>query len=212
MQYYDYFKLRGLDDEVIRAFNLGWCREDGKSSHKDFLPFIDSRFYNKVLFPIYNLHGSLISVSSRSIQKDEKGYIHTAYSKRFHLYGLNVTYPYILSSRKVYIVEGNFDLLTLYKQGIKNVVAMLGSKLSLEQASLLVRFADELILASDSDNAGKKCALNFVDLLKRNDISFKILKLPFGEDPDTFVKKFGAEAFIKLEPKNLLQRVSEIKI
>jgi len=209
-QYLDYFYSRGLDEDIIKTFKLGWCNLKGKCSHHEFLPFVDNRFFNHVLFPIYNLHDDLISVSARSIDANNKNYIHTSYNKKDHLYGLNTTHFHILNSQKVYIVEGNFDLLTLYKNGIKNVVAMLGSNLSLSQVSLLVRFTNKLVLASDGDDAGFKCRRNFIEMAKKNNISFNILKLPNGYDPDSYVKKYGAQSFLKLEQKDALQRIKEI--
>lgn len=209
-KYLDYFYSRGLDDATIKAFNLGYCTESGRCSSPEFQPLTDFRFRDCVLFPIYDLYNNLIAVSSRSITG--KAYIHSVYSKRKHLYGLNVTHKEILRTGKVYIVEGNFDLLTLYKNGITNAVAMLGSKLSLEQLGLLTRFADEVILVADGDKAGVDCAQKFVTLAKENSVNHKVISLPLvpKTDPDLFVKTKGAQAFFELQPQNLLDRLKGI--
>lgn len=211
-KYTEYFYGRGLDDATINAFNLGYCTEKGKCSSPEFQSLVDYRFHDCVLFPIYDLYGNLIAVSSRSVTG--KAYIHSVYSKKKHLYGLNVTHPYILEAKKVYIVEGNFDILTLYKNGIKNVVAMLGSKLSAEQLALLVRFADEVILVADGDKAGIDCAQKFVALAKENSVNHSVIKLPVvpKTDPDLLVKTKGAQALFELQPQNLLDRLQGISL
>lgn len=148
-------------------------------------------------------------MASRSV--DVKKYIHSSYSKHRHLFGLNVTYKEILRTRKAFVVEGNFDLLTLYENGITNVVAMLGSKLSIEQLSLLIRFADEIVIASDGDKPGRDCARKIISMLNANDIDYSQINLPEGSDPDSFVKKYGVQTFLDLKTPSQSERI-KIKI
>lgn len=199
-----------MSSETIKTFNLGYCSKTGQCSSRDFLPFIDNRFFDSVIFPIYDLHDNLISISARPLKTQGFKYIHTSYEKAKHLYGLNITHPYILKEKCVYIVEGNFDLLTLFQNGITNVVAMLGSQLSVDQISLLIRFTNEIRILADGDEAGIKCADKISHLLEDNNISFKRINLPKGMDPDTFIKSYGVEAFNKLHPQDLLSRIKGI--
>lgn len=207
-KYLDYLHVRGLSNSTIRDFEIGMCGPTGTCSNPEFAPFIDFRFHDTVLFPIKDLYNNLVAVASRSV--DVKKYVHTKYTKSKHLFGLNVTYKEILRTRKVFIVEGNFDLLTLYENGIRNVVAMLGSKLSLEQLSLLTRFAEEIIIASDGDKPGQDCAQKIIKILKDNNINYRQVNLPAGSDPDSFVKNNGSDAFLRLQSPNLSERIRGI--
>lgn len=204
-RYSNYLYSRGLSDATIETFGIGACDASGRCTHPEYTPLIDFRFHDAVLFPIRNLYNQLIGVGSRSV--DAKMYIHSAYSKRRHLFGLNVTYPEIFRTRKVFVVEGNFDLLTCYEHGIRNVVAMLGSKLSLEQLSLLIRFADEVVIASDGDQAGQDCAKKISTMLAENSIKYRQLSLPLGLDPDAYIRAHGADAFLGLQSVDLIERV-----
>jgi len=207
-KYIDYFYSRGIRDGTISDFELGYYDEFEHCSKAEFIPFVDYRFKGKVLFPIKDLYNNLIAVASRSIEG--KDYIHSKYSKRFHLFGLNVTCTEILKTGKVFIVEGNFDLLTLYEHGIKNVVAMLGSKLSVEQLSLLMRFADEFIIATDPDKSGQDCAKKIIEMLKEDNLAYRQINLPERSDPDSFIRSHGVDAFLRLLPSGLAERIENI--
>lgn len=206
-KYSDYLYSRGLSDATIETFGIGACDTFGRCTHPEYLPLIDFRFHDTVLFPIRNVYNDLVAIGSRSV--DAKMYVHSKYSKRQHLFGLNIAYPEIFKTRKVFVVEGNFDLLTCYEHGIKNVVAMLGSKLSIEQLSLLVRFADEIVIASDSDEPGQECARKIATLCRENSIKYRKLNLPTGSDPDSLIRAKGADAFLRLQSTDPLERLKE---
>lgn len=208
-KYSQYLYDRGLSNNTIRDFGIGYCDQSGKCSNEEYIPLIDFRFHDTVLFPIRDMYNSLVAVGSRSVD-GEKRYVHSKYTKGRHVFGLNVTHQEILRTRKVYIVEGNFDLLTLYENGIKNAVAMLGSKLSLEQLGLLIRFAEEVIIASDGDEPGLECAQKIETMLKENSISYRRINLPQGSDPDSFVRTHGADAFLGLQSPNLSERIGRL--
>lgn len=208
-KYLQYLYDRGLSNSTIKDFDIGYCDQYGKCSHEEYIPLIDFRFHNTVLFPVKDMYNSLVAVGSRSVD-GEKMYVHSKYTKSRHVFGLNVTHQEILRTRKVFIVEGNFDLLTLYENGIKNAVAMLGSKLSLEQLGLLTRFAEEVIIASDGDKPGQECAQKIIAMLKENSISYRQINLPQGSDPDSFVRTHGADAFLGLQSPNLSERIGRI--
>ncbi len=207
-KYLRYLYSRGLSDSTIHDFEIGYCEPSGTCSYLEYSPFVDFRFHDSVLFPIKNVYNQLVAVASRSV--DTKKYIHTKYTKSHHLFGLHRTYPAILRTRQVYIVEGNFDLLTLYEHGITNAVAMLGSKLSLTQLSLLTRFAEEIIIAADGDKPGRDCAQKIAKMLVDNNIKYRLLNLPDGSDPDSFIRNHGADAFLGLQTSSLLERVMRI--
>ena len=205
-----YFKQRGLTDQTVKTFNLGYCDTSGYVTVPEVSSFVDRRFYHSALFPIYNLYNVPISVSARPLSPGSPfKYVHTHYDKAHHLYGLNVTWPDILKARKAYIVEGNFDLLTLYQYGITNTVAMLGSQFSPTQLCLLTRFCDEIVIATDGDEPGIKCASKIMKLCQSRGIKSSLLKLPPSMDPDNFVKTYGASAFVKLAPKTLSEMLHE---
>lgn len=206
-KYLDYLYFRGLSNGTIRDFEIGSCDPLGACSRPEFEPLVDFRFYDTVLFPIKNVYNELVAIASRSV--DTKKYIHSKYTKSLHLFGLNVTYKEIIRTRKVFIVEGNFDLLTLYEHGIKNVVAMLGSKLSLVQLSLLTRFAEELIIATDADQPGHDCAQKIIKMCKENSVNYRQINLLPGSDPDSFIRSSGPQAFLNLISQNSLEKLNE---
>lgn len=208
-KYLDYLYARGISDKTIATFGIDICDPSGRClSHPEYADLIDFRFYDTVLFPVKDLYNNLVAVASRSV--DVKKYVHSKYTKSRHLFGLNIAYKEILKTRKVFVVEGNFDLLTLHQNGITNAVAMLGSKLSLEQLGLLLRFAEEIIIATDGDTPGQACADKIKEMVRENGAAYRQINLPTGSDPDSFVKKNGADAFLRLQSLNLSERIRGI--
>lgn len=205
-KYTDYLHSRGLSDKTIATFGIGHCDSSGSCTHKEYAPLIDYRFHDTVLFPIKDLYNNIVAVASRSV--DVKMYIHSKYTKSRHLFGLNIAIEDILSSKKVFVVEGNFDLLTLHEHGIRNAVAMLGSKLSPEQLGLLARFAEEIVIATDGDQPGRDCAQKIREMCKANNINYRQLNLASGFDPDSFIRAHGADAFLRLQTPNLSERIN----
>lgn len=204
-KYADYLYSRGLSDRTIKTFDIGFCDTGGNCSSPSYRPFVDYRFYDTVLFPIKDLYNNIVAVASRS--PDVKKYIHSKYTKSKHLFGLDVAHAEILRTRKVFVVEGNFDLLSLHEHGITNAVAMLGSKLSIEQLSLLTRFAEEIIVAADGDQPGRECARKIEEMCKENNINCRQLNLPPGSDPDSFIRTHGADAFLRLQTPSPLEKL-----
>ena len=213
----DYLKKeRRLDDKTIQQFMLGYCDPQGTiyvnsdfpQTHLELKP----HFRDAVLFPIFNLYGDLVGISARPFKKDSLKYVNTVYAKTEHLYALSVTWKDCLQARKVYIVEGNIDVATMWQKGIKNVVGMLGVILSEKQLCLLSRFVDEIVLVPDSDTGGEK----FLQRMKRDlkntafDLKIKIIDLPKGLDLDTFLKDHTIEEFMALEKKHLFPTLKEL--
>jgi DNA primase len=199
---------RGLTEESIKLFHLGFCDPHGTvyidADFTEPLPVLDFRFYNSSIFPIQDLYGKCIGVSCRPLvpKSDMPKYINSSYEKAEHLYGLNVTWKDLVKEKRAFVVEGNLDLLQMWQKGIRNVVGMLGSNFSVVQLAILLGFVEQVTFVPDGDMAG----LNFMEktkntLLKRyKDVpmSFSFLMLPTGYDPDSYLKKFSKEEFLAL--------------
>lgn len=204
---------RKINEETILKFHLGYVAPDGETyidaDFLDKLPVLDKRFYHSTMFPIFDLYNNIIGVSCRPlVQKiGSPKYLNTSYEKSEHLYGLSETWKDCLKEQTVYIVEGNLSLLTSYQAGIKNCVAMLGSKLSLHQVCLLSRFVKKIILVPDADKAGQKLIEkmqeNIPTKLYDSDVKFTYVELPAGQDPDDYFKVHSMQDFLGLGEQEL---------
>ena len=203
---------RKLSEETIRTFHLGYVAQNGEvyvgADFTGALPAMDKRFYHSTMFPIFDLYGTCIAVSSRPLGPTQTKYINTQYEKSEHLYGLSVTWKECLKEQAVYVVEGNVSLLQMYQAGIKNCVAMLGSKLSLRQVCLLSRLVKKIILVPDADKAGneflKKMKGNIPTKLYEADVKFTYVGLPSGNDPDDYLKTHSRQDFLGLSEQELI--------
>ena len=225
----EYLLSRGLSEETIRTFKLGYSPDSwdflvGKLAN-DFTPdlliksglFVRSekdnrifdRFRGRVMFPVHDDRGNAIGFGGRLMKDDKKDakYLNSPetpiYNKRKILYGLNITREHIRKGKKAIVVEGYMDFLQLYQHGYINVVAGSGTAFTDEHARLLRRFADEAILCYDSDTAGQKAAVRTGFSVSSQKVECKVLVLPEGEDPDSFLRKEGAEGFFKKETSAL---------
>ena len=218
---YDYLRKRGLDDKTIKKFGLGFSydswnsmmnylldkgyeRQDlvdsGLITHKvDGDKYFD-RFRNRVMFPIFDYVGNVIGFGGRVLDDSLPKYLNSPdsiiFNKRYNLYGLNFARKNI-NNKTLVLVEGYMDLISLYQYGIKNVVATLGTALTEQQGQLIKRYADTVILAYDSDDAGIKAALRAIDILRKLDINVKVIDLQKSKDPDEYIRQYGLESFTK---------------
>ncbi len=216
---------RNIQAEAIEHFQLGLAGEewDGFINYarkKDLSPDIldkaglvlfsektkkhFDRFRQRLMIPIMNLSGRPIAFGGRTLKKGEPAkYMNSPetalYSKSNILYGLNLAKDYIRDSKTVYIVEGYFDVISLWQIGIKNVVASSGTAFTSQQARLLARFAETAYLFFDSDSAGRTAALRSVDSLYDAGMEVKIIQPIAGEDPDTIAKKYGKEKIEEIQ-------------
>jgi DNA primase len=203
---------RKLTEDTINAFNLGYCSTNGEiyegANFQGMLPILDPRFYHSTLFPIADMHGTIVGVSARPLGPTQTKYINTSYEKSDHLYGLNVTWKDCLLKQSVYVVEGNISLLIPWQHGIKNIVAMLGKTFSFKQICLLSRFVKKIVFVPDGDLSGQKLLEKLQKTIPNQfydaDVEFTYLSLPDGKDPDDFIKVFGKDAFLKLEERKLV--------
>ncbi len=216
---------RQIQPEAIDHFQLGLAGEDWDgfikyAQRNDLTPDIldkaglvifsgktkkhFDRFRQRLMIPIMNLSGRPIAFGGRTLKKGEPAkYMNspetTLYSKSNVLYGLNLAKDFIRDSKAVYIVEGYFDVISLWQVGIKNVVASSGTAFTSQQARLLARFAETAYLFFDSDSAGRTAALRSVDSLYDAGMEIKIMQPIAGEDPDTIAKKYGKEKIKEMQ-------------
>lgn len=219
---YDYLRNRGLDDKTIKRFGLGYSQDSwnslmdylieekgysqeellecgliGKSTKTD--KYYD-KFRNRVMFPIFDYRGNVIGFGGRVLDDSLPKYLNSPdtliFNKRHNLYGLNFARKN-LSSRTVILVEGYMDLISLYQYGIKIAVATLGTALTSQQARLIKRYADNVIISYDSDGPGTKASLRAIDILVEAGLSVKVLDLKVAKDPDEYVRKYGTDEYRK---------------
>ncbi|MBN2188328.1 MAG: DNA primase [Chitinispirillaceae bacterium] len=216
----EYFKSRGLSAETVRDFKLGYAPPgwsslisfaEGKGVAADALVAcgcavrkedgaVYDRFRERVMFPLVDLSGRIIGFAGRGLDKDATPkYLNSPetalYRKKEFLYGLNSTRQYIKDERVVLVVEGYMDFLMLFQSGIRNAVATSGTAMTPEHANIIKRFAPRAVLVFDGDEAGQAAAQRGVYTLAPFDLDVSILVLPPEEDPDSFVRKSGPDAF-----------------
>jgi DNA primase len=202
---------RKLSEESILAWHLGYCDSQGEvyidADFQGQLPVLDKRFYNSTIFPVYDLHGSVVSVSARPLGQSAIKYVNTSYEKANHLYGLNLTYKNILKTQKVYVAEGNLSAITPWQHGLKNVVALLGINISHTQLCLLNRFAKQVCFMVDADKAGE----NFIEKMRQQipskyfdtDMKFSFVTFPKGQDPDSYFQDHTLKDFLDIPEQEL---------
>jgi len=219
-----YLENRGIKYSTIRKFGLGYSFPLGNNLYKllqekgfnnDAIiksglvlkgkkgDYFD-RFRNKLMFPIFDVRGNVIGFGGRSLDNSLPKYMNSpetlVYSKGRNLYALNIAKNF--KEKKLIIVEGYIDVITLHQNGIINSVASLGTALTENQGRLLKKYAEETIISFDADTAGQTATMKSLDLLANIGCKVKVLSIPDGKDPDEYVRKNGAEGFIKLIDKS----------
>ncbi|HVX40177.1 MAG TPA: DNA primase [Gemmatimonadaceae bacterium] len=181
----------GFDDARQIAAGVLLVREDN--------PEPRPRFRDRLMFPIYDVHGHIVGFGGRVLGDGEPKYLNSAeselFAKRQLLYGLNWAKQAIRKADRLVIVEGYFDAIRLMLAGINEAVAPLGTALTEQQAQLIQKYTKNVFLLYDSDQAGLKATFRSGDVLLAHGISVRVITLPEGEDPDTYVAKAGAEGF-----------------
>lgn len=159
---------------------------------------VRARFRDRLIFPIYDVGGRVVGFGGRLLRAGEPKYLNSAespvFSKGRLLYGMNWARNAIRRAERVLLVEGYFDLVRLVVAGLEEVVAPLGTALTGDQAALITRYSKHVFLLYDSDRAGLKATFRAGDELLRQGASVRVVTLPGGEDPDTFVRAHGREA------------------
>ena len=221
---YKYIKERGLSDETIEKFKLGYAPKDlhwlkkfllSKNFTEDFLKtsglfsskYPDISFFsNRLMFPIFDRYGKVVAMGGRKLDENPKTpkYLNSGemlqYKKGETLYAFNFAKKAIKENKKVIFCEGYMDCIAYHQCGIEYAVAPLGTALTEEQIKIIQPFCDEVLLSFDSDGAGQKATERAIYMLRRNNITVKIIKLSGGKDP--------AEIMLNLGKKILTTEVS----
>ncbi len=219
----DYFLKRGIKEDVIKRFGLGYAPdgwhnlimylrkkgfndnimlEAGLISKSEKSGNTYDRFRNRVMFPVFDVKGKVIGFGGRVLDDSKPKYLNSPETPVFHkgtnLYGLNFATKNKLEQDYIIIVEGYMDLISLHQHGITNTVASLGTALTVNQARLLKRYVNKVIISYDADVAGQTATLRGLEILRNAGFDVKVLKVPQGKDPDEFVRNNGKEAFLRL--------------
>lgn len=216
-QAYEYLRNRGLSDETIKGFGLGYSSKYSDSLYRylkgkgysdtilkesglfsaDERYGMHDKFWNRVMFPIMDVNNRVIGFGGRVMGDAKPKYLNSPETKIFdksrNLYGLNIA----RRTRKNYLIicEGYMDVISMHQAGFTNAVASLGTALTSGHASLMSRYTKEVLLTYDSDEAGQKAALRGIPILREAGIKPRVVNLTPYKDPDEFIKAEGQEAF-----------------
>ena len=189
---YKYLSSKGFDREAMVKSGLVMESKDGRGLY--------DRFFNRLMFPIFDIQGRAIAFGGRIIDKGEQKYLNSpetaVFSKSRTLYGMN--FAKAARKREIILVEGYMDMISIYQAGFPNVVAGLGTAFNGEHAATLRKLADSVILLYDSDEAGTRAALRAIPVLVGGGFDVKVTQVTGAKDADEFIKKYGRDAFGKL--------------
>lgn len=216
-----YFAERGLREDIIRKFQLGYSLDQRDALYKaatragykkEFLEKtglviaydsgnVNDRFRGRVIFPVHTLSGKVVAFGGRTLKKDEKTakYVNSPESEIYHksneLYGIYFAKQAIVKQDRCFLVEGYMDVIGMHQVGVENVVASSGTALTQGQIRLIHRFTNNITVLYDGDAAGIKAALRGIDMLLEEGMNIKVVLLPDGEDPDSFARSHSASEF-----------------
>lgn len=215
----EYIKKRKLNNETLKTFKLGFSGnfdelykalkkegfeekeilESGLVNKNEKGLYID-RYRNRLMFPIFDVRNRIIAFGGRVLDDSKPKYINSpeniVYSKSRNLFGLNVAKKG--DTKRILIVEGYIDVISLHQRGITNVVAPLGTALTQQQGWLLRKSSEQIILSFDSDGAGQTAINRSIDILKNMGCDLRILQMDGAKDPDEYIIKYGSARFTKL--------------
>lgn len=229
----EYVKKRQLSNETLKSFKIGFSGkfdelfkelrkqgfeekeilESGLVNKNDRGQYID-RYRNRLMFPICDVRGRVIAFGGRVLDDSKPKYINSpeniVYSKGRHLFGLNVAKKG--DTKRLLIVEGYMDVISLHQRGITNVVAPLGTALTEQQGWLLRKNAEQIILSFDSDEAGLQAKLRALEILQNMGCDLRVLQMDGAKDPDEYILKYGNARFQALVDKALSVIEFKVKI
>ena len=215
----NYAKQRGLSQKTIEKFMIGYSPKNKlitaalkkgytydmllksglvtKTQNGQIFEYMSER----LVFPIMDLQGRVIAFGGRTLTNQKSKYINSpetsVYSKSANLYGLFNTLPELRQDRRIFLLEGYMDVVMTQQYGVSGTVASLGTSFTPQQAKLIERYADKVILLFDPDQAGKTATKRALDIFAGTDIPVKVATLPDGLDPDEYLLKYGKENFDK---------------
>ena len=231
---YEYLKDRELSDETIKQFGLGYSNiysddlyrylkskgyDDDILYKTGLLTYDEQRgahdkFWNRVMFPIMDVHNKVIAFGGRVMGDGMPKYLNSPetliFDKSRNLFGLNFARQ--ARTRKLLLCEGYMDVIALHQAGFTNAVASLGTAFTSQQASLIKRYADEVYLTYDSDQAGTNAVLRAIPILKEAGLSAKVVNMKPYKDPDEFIKALGKEQYEKRIEQALNSFLFEIEV
>jgi len=212
-----YLRQRGMRDDIIKKFGIGYCPEGKDTMTSEALKegfkmeylektgltikredWIRDRFAGRMMFPIHGISGRVIGFGGRTLTQDKTiaKYLNSPESDIYHksrvLYGIFQAKRSIIKEDKCYLVEGYTDVTSLHQSGIENVVASSGTSLTIDQIRLIRRFTSNVTIIYDGDQAGIKASMRGIDMVLEEGINVKVLPLPEGEDPDSFSRSMSA--------------------
>ncbi len=212
----DYFVRRRLPMKMIRHFGLGWApesrfalvnhlRSKGYSEREMIAANVAvetrsgramDRFHARVMFPIIDLRGNVVAFGGRILTNEKPKYINTSdtpvYHKSSGLFAMNFA-KNALENDRIILAEGYMDVISLHKAGIENAIASLGTALTAEQARIIARYAKEVVICYDSDEAGQKAAQRAIPILRGAGLLVRVMAVPGNKDPDEFINACGDE-------------------
>lgn len=187
----DYMKTQGFSEEELVAANLCGIGKNGG---------IYDQFRDRVIFPIIDLRGNVIAFGGRIIDGTGPKYLNSSdtlvFKKSFNLFSLN--FAKNSDEKRLILAEGYMDVISINQGGFENVVATLGTALTSEQARLMSRYAEEVIICYDSDGAGQAATHKAINLLSEAGVKTKVIHMEGAKDPDEYIKKFGSQRFRQL--------------
>jgi DNA primase len=193
-----YLRQKGASQLQIERSGLVVKKDEGGSY---------DRFRGRLMFPVLDAQGRPIAFGGRTLRNEDAKYINSpetaAYVKGRNLFGLNLTRDEIRRQEFAILVEGFLDLIVPYQFGVRNIVASLGTALTVEQVKLLSRFARKVVVNYDGDRAGVQAAKKSIEILLAEDLEVKVLVLPENADPDEFIRKFGVTEYQRRRAKAL---------
>ena len=216
----EYALGRGMSKSILTTFGVGYApdswdnlvkamrakgytdeelKESGLVSVSQKNGNIFDRFRDRLMFPIIDVRGNVIGFGGRIIKKDSDAakYLNSPetliFNNRKNLFGLNLAKK--SKAGFLILVEGNIDVVTLHQYGFDNAIASLGTSLTEEQAALMTRYAEQVILIYDGDKAGQNATQRAIPILEKAGLQVKVLQLKDAKDPDEYLKKFGADKF-----------------
>ena len=216
----DYMLRRGITPATARRFGLGCAPDtwDSLTSAMKQKGYTERELYDaglvrrgkkggvydafrgRLMFPVIDVRGNVIAFSGRILGEGEPKYLNSpetpVFSKSHNLFGLNLAKK--SKSGYIILVEGNIDVVSLHQAGFDSAVASLGTSLTPEQARLISRFKNEVVIAYDADSAGQKAAQRAISILEKLELKVRVLTVKGAKDPDEFIKSKGAEAFQNL--------------
>lgn len=220
----EYCNYRQLTKETVKKFGIGYAPEGWSAlrEHLNQLGFTDNelyeanllgksqkgnyydRFVNRLMFPIIDVRGNVVAFSGRRLNEEDKAkYVNSAdtlvYKKGREIFALN--HARKTNTDTLILCEGNIDVVMLHQAGFTNAVAALGTALTQDQAQVLSRYASEILICYDSDEAGQKAVQKALGIFANTTLKTKVINMQGGKDPDEIIKKFGPERFRELIEK-----------